>query len=69
MRRLVCADSLRVSLTDSNGSVEHWHLTSGKCLHAMTNDQNQLYALDYRADGAMFATAGKDQSVRPSLIS
>lgn len=34
----------------------------------MTNDQNQLYALDYRADGAMFTTAGKDQSVRPAFI-
>jgi COMPASS component SWD3 len=50
--------------TDSNGSVEHWHITSGKCLHALTNEQNQLYALDYRPDGAMFATAGKDQAVR-----
>ncbi|TMW61767.1 hypothetical protein Poli38472_010830 [Pythium oligandrum] len=49
---------------NSNGSVEHWHITSGKCLHAISNDQNQLYALDYRADGAMFATAGKDQAVR-----
>ncbi|KAJ0405858.1 hypothetical protein P43SY_001590 [Pythium insidiosum] len=49
---------------NSNGSVEHWHITSGKCLHAITNDQNQLYALDYRADGAMFATAGKDHAVR-----
>ncbi|TYZ63757.1 hypothetical protein PybrP1_006612, partial [[Pythium] brassicae (nom. inval.)] len=48
----------------SNGSVEHWHITSGKCLHAITNEQNQLYSLDYRSDGAMFATAGKDHAVR-----
>jgi COMPASS component SWD3 len=51
-------------LLDSNGSVEHWHITSGKCLHAITNDKNQLYALDYRPDGAVFATAGKDHAVR-----
>lgn len=52
-----------LQMTDSNGSVEHWHITSGKCLHAITNDQNQLYALDYRSDGAVFATAGKDHAV------
>ncbi|KAF0691911.1 Aste57867_16950 [Aphanomyces stellatus] len=49
---------------NSNGSVEHWHITSGKCLHAITDDTNQLYALDYRADGAMFATSGKDHAIR-----
>ena len=53
---------------DSNGSVEHWHITSGKCLHAISNDQNQLYALDYRSDGAMFATAGKDQAVSSKAL-
>ena len=51
-------------LIDSNGSVEHWHITSGKCLHAITNEENQLYALDYRADGSMFATAGRDTAIR-----
>ncbi|EQC32639.1 hypothetical protein SDRG_09615 [Saprolegnia diclina VS20] len=49
---------------NSNGSVEHWHITSGKCLHAITDEQNQLYALDYRPDGAMFATSGKDHTIR-----
>ncbi|EEY62684.1 uncharacterized protein PITG_14466 [Phytophthora infestans T30-4] len=49
---------------NSNGSVEHWHITSGKCLNAITNTQNQLYALDYREDGALFATGGKDHGIR-----
>ncbi|KAG1707062.1 hypothetical protein DVH05_026258 [Phytophthora capsici] len=49
---------------NSNGSVEHWHITSGKCLNAISDSNNQLYALDYRADGAMFATGGKDHAIR-----
>lgn len=50
--------------TNSSGSVQHWHITSGKCLHNITDNVNQLYACDYRSDGAMFATAGKDYHVR-----
>ncbi|OQR95769.1 hypothetical protein THRCLA_07583 [Thraustotheca clavata] len=49
---------------NSNGSVEHWHITSGKCLHAITDESNQLYALDYRPDGAFFTTSGKDHTIR-----
>lgn len=49
---------------NSNGSVEHWHITSGKCLHAISDEENQLYSLDYSSDGTMFATGGKDHVVR-----
>ena len=49
---------------NADGSLSHWHITSGKCLHQIRNDDNQLYCLDYRSDGAIFATAGKDQTVR-----
>ncbi|CAK4750739.1 unnamed protein product [Aphanomyces euteiches] len=49
---------------NSNGSIEHWHITSGKCLHAITDDTNQLYALDYSPDGATFAASGKDHAIR-----
>lgn len=47
------------------GDVQHWHMTSGKCLHTMVEgDNNQVYALDYDKDGTRFVTAGKDTAVR-----
>jgi WD40 repeat protein len=46
------------------GAVQHWHMTSGKCLHTLEDDDNQVYALDYNVDGTMFVTAGKDTAVR-----
>lgn len=67
MNKKIATSKLNQSL-DSNGSVEHWHITSGKCLHAIHNESNQLYALDYRQDGAVFATAGKDCAVRLKSI-
>lgn len=39
------------------------HITSGKKLHEIVDDENQLFAVDYRPDGALFATAGKDKIV------
>jgi hypothetical protein len=33
-------------------------------LHSINDTENQLYASDYRPDGALFATAGKDYHVR-----
>ena len=57
-----------------NGCCQHWHLASGKCLHAITEDAshplsrqkytNQIFALEYSRDGTHFATAGKDKIVR-----
>ena len=44
---------------NSDGSVSHWHVTSGKCLHSIKDENNQLYCIDYKADGSVFATAGK----------
>ena len=46
------------------GSVQHWHMTSGKCLHSMEDEGNQVYALDYSDSGEKFVTAGKDTVVR-----
>lgn len=47
------------------GAVQHWHMTSGKCLHSMfEEDDNQVYALDYDSEGTKFFTAGKDTAVR-----
>mmetsp|Transcript_8408 Transcript_8408/g.16741 ORF Transcript_8408/g.16741 Transcript_8408/m.16741 type:complete len:369 (+) Transcript_8408:457-1563(+) len=49
---------------NADGSVSHWHVTSGKCLHTIKQENNQLFCVDYRPDGAVFATAGKDFTVR-----
>lgn len=48
----------------SGGIVQHWHITSGRFLHTITEENNQVYAVDYRDDGNFFATAGKDAAVR-----
>lgn len=46
------------------GAIQHWHVTSGKCLHTIEEKDNQVFALDYRFDGAYFATVGKDPVVK-----
>ena len=46
------------------GAVQHWHMTSGKCLHSFSDEDNQVYTLDYNEEGSQFATAGKDKVVR-----
>lgn len=47
-----------------DGQICHWHIKSGKCLHTITERGNQLFCLDYYADGSQFATAGRDRLVR-----
>lgn len=49
---------------NSDGTVKHWHITSARCLHTITEDNNQVYALDYDVDGTHFATAGRDCHIR-----
>ncbi|CAM9233946.1 unnamed protein product, partial [Sphacelaria rigidula] len=44
------------------GEIQHWHITSGKCLSTITED-DQFYALDYRPDGSIFAATGKNHTV------
>ena len=49
----------------ADGSLKHWHATSGKCLHARCdNPGNDLYCIDFAPDGSLLATAGKDAHVR-----
>ena len=48
----------------ADGSAQHWHVTSGRRLHSIMEEDNQIFSVDYRADGALFATAGKDKAVR-----
>jgi len=49
---------------NADGTASHWHITSGKCLHTIKEEDNQLFCVDYRPDGSVFATAGKDYCVR-----
>jgi len=53
-----------VLVAGSGGVVQHWHITSGRCLHTVQEKENQVYAVDYRNDGKIFATSGKDRCVR-----
>lgn len=49
----------------ADGSLKHWHATSGKCLHKTNEDpENHLYALDFTNDGTLLACAGRDRTVR-----
>jgi WD40 repeat protein len=48
---------------DAAGTVRHWHVTSGKCVHTINEEGNQVYAVDYSPDAEKFATAGKDVKV------
>mmetsp|Transcript_1059 Transcript_1059/g.1821 ORF Transcript_1059/g.1821 Transcript_1059/m.1821 type:complete len:454 (-) Transcript_1059:17-1378(-) len=49
---------------NANGTIEHWHMTSRKRIFKIEEKENQIYALDYSADGELFASAGKDTVVR-----
>eukprot|EP01112_Ceratiomyxa_fruticulosa_P009677 TRINITY_DN2535_c0_g2_i1.p1 TRINITY_DN2535_c0_g2~~TRINITY_DN2535_c0_g2_i1.p1 ORF type:complete len:428 (-),score=71.16 TRINITY_DN2535_c0_g2_i1:9-1292(-) len=50
--------------TNADGAIRHWHVTSNKCINTLNEDGNQIYCVDYRFDGDLFATAGKDFKVR-----
>ncbi len=50
--------------TQANGSIKHWHVSSGKCLHQRCDDEdNHLYCMDYCPDGSKFAVAGRNHRV------
>ena len=49
----------------ADGSLKHWHATSGKCLHSTCeNPENHLYTIDFTRDGTLLAAAGRDRHVR-----
>ena len=50
--------------TNANGSLTHYHTTSGKQLNRIHDDLNQLLTCDYKPDGHAFLTAGSDSVVR-----
>jgi WD40 repeat protein len=46
------------------GTVQHWHMSSNKCLHTFSDHAEQVYALDFNDTGSQFVTAGKDGKIR-----
>ncbi|KAF4654305.1 hypothetical protein FOL47_010038 [Perkinsus chesapeaki] len=48
---------------NSEGVVSHWHVTTGTCMHEVTEENNQLFCVDYSVDGSQFATAGRERGV------
>ena len=45
-------------------AVQHWQLSSGECVDTFTDKQNEVFALDYNAEGTQFATGGRDAKIR-----
>jgi hypothetical protein len=35
-------------------------MTAQACLYSIEEEENQVYTVDYRRDGELFATAGRD---------
>ena len=49
----------------ADGTLRHWHTTSGKCLHSVLEDpENHIYTMDYSRDGTLLAVAGRDMTVK-----
>jgi COMPASS component SWD3 len=49
---------------NANGSLQHWHTTSGKLLHTIYDEFNPLLTVDYKPDGTQFSTGGNDKKIR-----
>jgi COMPASS component SWD3 len=48
----------------ADGTLKHWHATSGKCLHEVQEDpENHIYTLDFKPDGTLLAAAGRDRQI------
>jgi WD40 repeat protein len=45
---------------NANGTVQHWHTTSGRLLHTIKDDLNQLLGVEYKPDGTQFVVCGSD---------
>lgn len=50
--------------TNAEGSLLHFHTTSGRLLHKIYDPMNQLLTADYKQDGKKFLTGGEDCKIR-----
>jgi hypothetical protein len=51
---------------NSEGDIQQWHMTSGKCLSLIETPKTldpQLYCLDYNQDASNFAVCGSEPCV------
>lgn len=48
----------------SDGTVNHWHVTSKKLIHSIIEPDNEVSTIDHQQIGNLFCTAGRDGSVR-----
>merc|ERR1712048_1493981 len=48
----------------TDGHIDYWHVPTGKKICRITEEDNEIYGMDYRLDGQKLATAGKDMCVR-----
>lgn len=46
------------------GKLQHWHMSSGKCIYTQEDAGNQLYIADYDNEGNRYVTAGRDHKIR-----
>jgi WD40 repeat protein len=65
-RPTVVGSSTRNVLISGNasGQIHHWHVTSSKTFHVIKEQDNQVFCLDYSADGSRFASGGQDHAIR-----
>ncbi|KAK3751366.1 hypothetical protein QZH41_009310 [Actinostola sp. cb2023] len=54
----------RLMSATSDGTITCWDLDSWCALRSVDEYQNEISALDFSHDGKMFATSGKDRSIR-----
>lgn len=50
--------------TNSSGVIDCWHIQSQKNIYSISEENNQIFCLDYSLLGGKFGTAGKDQIIR-----
>lgn len=50
--------------THTDGSLNHWHITSKKLLHTLIESGNHIYSVDFNKTGEKFATGGLDAQIR-----
>jgi len=59
------SDSAMLAVTaEDNGRILHWDIKTKKCVNRLEEEGNQIFCVDYSADGLMFATGGIDRKVR-----
>ncbi|KAJ8322879.1 hypothetical protein QVD99_007434 [Batrachochytrium dendrobatidis] len=48
----------------ADGSIRHWHYTTGQLLSTINEPDNQINGVSYSRDGSQFVTCGSDMHVR-----